>query len=275
MTVFSSIYDTATPLGTDAPSTLDDQDRLTKGAVQERENVDHYWPLTGTQVSGVDVGEHRKATFHEPLGADPTTATNKGHVYMKNVAGVVELFWKDESGNVLQLTTGGKLNIGSSDIVGKLANNTFFTAVDQAGTGTVNLIKANASDVAVIPDGSEMATSGAPTSDADISNKKYVDDHTTMVPAVTGAGTGYTGQESTISANGEIFKRGVIAKGATPTIITFAEAFPNGIISANVTSFKSGQLTSGGALTAYSISALSAISDGTVPSHFHWQAWGH
>lgn len=108
-TVFSSIYDTATPLGTDAPSTLDDQDRLTKEAVQERMNVDHYWPLTGTQVSDVDVGEHRKATFHEPLGADPTTATNKGHVYMKDIAGVVELFWKDESGNVLQLTTAGKI----------------------------------------------------------------------------------------------------------------------------------------------------------------------
>lgn len=61
-------------------------------------------------------------------------------------------------------------------IILELANDTYFTAVDNAGTGTVDLIMANASDVAVLPDGSELATSGAPTADADIANKKYVDD---------------------------------------------------------------------------------------------------
>lgn len=112
-TVFSFTYDRATPVGTDAPSTLDDQDRNTKAAVQERENVDHYWPLTGTQVSDVDSGEHRKVTLHEPLGSDPTAATNKGHLYTKDVSAVVELFWEDESGNVVQLTTGGEIKQSS------------------------------------------------------------------------------------------------------------------------------------------------------------------
>ncbi|HDY88246.1 MAG TPA: hypothetical protein ENH82_09060 [bacterium] len=59
----------------------------------------------------------------------------------------------------------------------ELPNDTYLTADNAAGTGTVDLIKANTSDVAVIPDGSELATSAAPTADADIANKKYVDDY--------------------------------------------------------------------------------------------------
>lgn len=182
-TTFSDTYDTATPLGSDAPSVIDDRIREVKAAVQERANVDHYWPLTGTQVSDADSGEHRKITFNAPLGADPTNVADKGFVYMKDVSGVVELFWEDESGNVLQLSTGGKLSITSTDLLATLANDTYFTAIDNAGTGTVDLIKANTSDVAVLPDGTETATSGAPTADADIANKKYVDDGDTALQA--------------------------------------------------------------------------------------------
>lgn len=61
-----------------------------------------------------------------------------------------------------------------------IENDTYLKAVDNAGTGTVDLIKANSSDVAVIPDGSELATSAAPTADADIANKKYVDEGDTV-----------------------------------------------------------------------------------------------
>ena len=183
MTVFSNTYDKATPVGTDAPSTLDDQHRNTKAAIQERENVDHFWELTGTQVSDVDSGEHRKLTLHEPLGADPSNVANKGFIYTKDVSGVVELFWEDESGNVIQLTTLGVLNITSTDLLGKLANNTYFTAIDNAGTGTVNLIKAGTNDLATLPDSAEMATSAAPVEDEAIANKKYIDDQITAVTA--------------------------------------------------------------------------------------------
>ena len=190
-TTFSAIYDIATPLGTDAPSSIDDQIRLTKSANQERQDVDHYWPLTGTQVSDPAVGEHRQISFFGPLAGDPSSAANKGFIYAKDVSGVVELFWEDELGNALQLTAGGALNITSSDLIGTLANNQYFTSVD-AGTGTVNLIKANSADVAVIPDGSEMATTAAPTVDADIVNKKYVDDQ--IAAEVVGvARFGYSG----------------------------------------------------------------------------------
>ena len=48
--------DTDTPVGTDAPSSLDDSDRLIKDAFQERLNVDHYFALTGSEVSDAATG---------------------------------------------------------------------------------------------------------------------------------------------------------------------------------------------------------------------------
>jgi len=55
---FTSTYDTATPLGTDAPSVLDNRIREVKAAVQERLNVEHVFDLTGTEVSHANSGQH-------------------------------------------------------------------------------------------------------------------------------------------------------------------------------------------------------------------------
>ncbi|KKN74430.1 hypothetical protein LCGC14_0390500 [marine sediment metagenome] len=108
MTVFADTYDKATPAGSDDPAEADDRMRETKAAVQERENVDHYWPLTGTEVSNVDSGEHRKVTLR--TGSAPTAVADKGFVYAKDVSGKAELFYRDEDGDEIQITTGGILN---------------------------------------------------------------------------------------------------------------------------------------------------------------------
>ena len=47
-------WDTTTPAGTDAPSVIDNRIREVKQGVQEMLNIDHYFPLTGTQVSDAD-----------------------------------------------------------------------------------------------------------------------------------------------------------------------------------------------------------------------------
>jgi len=62
----------------------------------------------------------------------------------------------------------------------ELTNNAYLTAKNSAGTGTVNVIKVNANNFVVVPDGTETATNAAPTSDNALVNKKYVDDHTGM-----------------------------------------------------------------------------------------------
>jgi len=178
MTTFNETYDKTTPAGTDAPSVIDDRIQENKKAVQERENVDHYWPYAsaadvagGNEVASKYSGEHRKITFYGNI-TDPTQVAGKGHLYMKGG----DFYYQDATNPARKLTLAGAINIISADLLGKLANNTYFTAVDAAGTGTVDLIKANDSDVAVLPDGSQLATSDPPTEDAGIVNKKYFDD---------------------------------------------------------------------------------------------------
>jgi len=50
-------------------------------------------------------GEYNQRLFERP--ADPAYFTNVGNVYTKEVAGVTELFYEDDAGNVTQLSAGG------------------------------------------------------------------------------------------------------------------------------------------------------------------------
>ena len=175
-------YDTDAPDGDTQPgSVLDDQIKTTRKAIQERLNTDHYFPLTGTQVSSTSAGKHRKLTFYGVLTTKPTLLTGEGAVYMKTVSGVSELFYEDSAGTEKQLTSGGALNVAIAEILGILTNDVYFTGIDNAGTGTVNLIKARTDDtielgaVATLQDASLLKTSAAPTTDAMIANKLYVD----------------------------------------------------------------------------------------------------
>ena len=81
-----------------------------------------------------------------------------------------------------------------------------------------------------VKDGAVFSTSAAPTVDAGVTNKKHVDDNTTMVPAITGAGTGYAGEESITFPNGFIFKVKNTESVSTGDTITFGTAF-NTVIS--------------------------------------------
>lgn len=59
---FTSTYDTATPTGQDDPREADDRMREIKEATRERLDVEHYFPLTGTEVSDANVGKHKDIT---------------------------------------------------------------------------------------------------------------------------------------------------------------------------------------------------------------------
>lgn len=105
-----------------------------------------------------------------------------------------QLWAKDEDGNERQLTktSGGalRLNVKAGDYAAdsidqddiRLANNAYLTGRNQANTADVNIVKVNTSNeielgaVTKLPDTSKLATSGAPTADAQLANKKYVDD---------------------------------------------------------------------------------------------------
>jgi len=51
-------------------------------------------------------GEHKQVTLPE-LGADPSAATNTGFLYTKDDSGDTELFYRDDSGNIVQFTADG------------------------------------------------------------------------------------------------------------------------------------------------------------------------
>ena len=73
--------------------------------------------LAKDHVAGGDTaddGEHTKVTLQEQ-GADPTNAADKGFLYSKDVTGETELFYRDSTGAVIQLTVGGAINAQALD----------------------------------------------------------------------------------------------------------------------------------------------------------------
>lgn len=163
-------HDETKPAGTRARSLGDDDIREFKRVLRERLAYDHQFYQDETGYT--NVGTHKKVTLSEAQVADPTAYDDVGYLYLKEVSGVLELFWEDDQGNITQITSAGYI-LGSSI---KLPNDTYLLAKNAAGSGTVNLIKANASDKAQLPDGAVTASDAAPTEDAGIANKKYIDD---------------------------------------------------------------------------------------------------
>lgn len=197
---FSFTFDTSTPQGSDDPAEADDRMREIKAAIQERENVDHYWPLTVTEVSDADAGEHRKITYHESI-ADPTQVASHAHSYMKSD----ELFYQDDTNTTLQITSGGKIegaglkddSVGSNAIL--LANNGFLEGENTGGTD-LGLIGITSSDwIRIGSSGNHdirmtNAVSGG-DDDLHIATKGYVDG---AVPNVTGNSESTTDSPVTI-----------------------------------------------------------------------------
>jgi len=77
--------------------------RNLKTDIRERMAHDHYMAVAGTDA---DHGEHKQSTYRT---GDYTCAgtANKGTVYTKDVSAKAELFYCDEDGDEVQMTTGG------------------------------------------------------------------------------------------------------------------------------------------------------------------------
>lgn len=48
-------------------------------------------------------------------GAAPAAEPNAGWVYSKDVSGITELFYRDDTGAEVQITSGGTVNVGGSE----------------------------------------------------------------------------------------------------------------------------------------------------------------
>ena len=148
MSTVTNAWTNDKPEGSEAANTTDD--RLRQWRVDEEERLKpmfYGFDATDNVAPNNEAGV-KKLDFYKQA-SDPSQVTDYSHLYVKLVGGLPELFYQDDTSTTFQLTTAGALNVLSADLLGKLANDTYFTAVDNAGTGTVDLIKANTSDVAM------------------------------------------------------------------------------------------------------------------------------
>ena len=133
--------DINSPAGSDALSLGDDNIRAQKVAVAENFLEDHVMEASGGVYDGADNGKHEKVSLKEQSAA-PTTDSGFGIVYTLDVDSELELHYKDGSGNIVQITSGGALDLAGA----RLDNDEFLLSIDNAGTGTIDLIKANTDD---------------------------------------------------------------------------------------------------------------------------------
>jgi len=277
MGTFTRDWDEANPTDSDYAYQIDDYMRQLREDVAERLEDMFYGFTAGENTYEASA---KYLQLHEQASVS-TPSSNYGRLYAKDVSGVAELHYLDDGGHEKQLTNGGKLNIAAADIAAdlinetkiRLQNNANLTARNAAGDDDVNLIKANTSDVVEIPDGAVLASSAAPTVDAGIANKKYVDDQVdmqNMTPSI------YTGQESITFPNGAIRKCGRVTLIGGRATITFDEAFPTDIDYAGASIIASlGDSTiiivrsPGPSKTGFQVFTNRLDDD------VYWEAWGH
>lgn len=223
-------WDETTPAGSDNLNQGDNRVRELKTQIREVIDVDHDFPSSG---QAADVGQHKKCTFQEQadLGTGAANATILGS---QTVSGKGELVYTDEDDNDVQITSQGKIGAAGVDLLGNDldldgtltsdnitldTNNTYLKAKDNAGTGTVDLIKADTNDVAVVPDGTQTATNAAPSDDKDLANKKYVDDSVTDIGAIEDYATSEsTGTAKNLSDLKVVYGTASVSADSTDTI---------------------------------------------------------
>lgn len=178
----TTAWDETSPAGSQAVSLGDDRIREGKTQVREVIGVDHKFGSSGNDA---DNGKHNKISLLEQADLG-TGASGKPLLGAQtDAASNPELCYTGEDDVDLFITKGGKILLDN----GRLSNNTNLIARNAAGSGNVSIIKVNASDVVEIPVTAVLSSSAAPTSDPQISNKKYVDDKVAAVPAQVGFGT--------------------------------------------------------------------------------------
>lgn len=175
MATFTRNWDETQPTNLTEAHQIDDHMKYLRVDVAERLKAMFYGFIAGENTYEASV----KFLNLKDQSSVATPSSGYSRFYTKTVTGKSEIFAQNDDGDEIQLTTDGKLNVLADSITEthiQLTNNSHLIGRNAAGTGDVNLIRANTSDKAELPDGAQLATSAAPTADAQLANKKYVDD---------------------------------------------------------------------------------------------------
>ena len=255
--------DPAVPAGSEDPKLGDNRIRELARAVAEILNKDHYIGVNGGSGTGYNedaAGEHNKVTLRATT--KPTAVASKGFVYGKDVGGKIELFYEDEDGTEIQITTGGILN--SCNLTG-----------DQTVAGVKTLssqlvlpegLTAAKAIVSTLADGTAPMTVVSATKVANL-NADKVDGYDVAA---------YVGGESYTFPGGRIEKSGTVVVGPSGTTVTFGTAFPHAITSAQLTIQSTAWNTHYSPIftTTPTVSAL-VIGIGNISRTVHWHAIGY
>ncbi len=101
-------YDETNPLDSSYIADFPADERAHRVAVLGSVSVDH---------DAADTGKHNKVTLI-PLGTDPSLSSTSGFLYTKEIATITELFYRDEGGQVIQLTDDGSASPDKVAIAG-------------------------------------------------------------------------------------------------------------------------------------------------------------
>jgi hypothetical protein len=218
------------PAGSDNIALGDNRIREMKTQIREVIDVDHDFPSSG---SAATTGQHKQVTLQEAadIGSGAEGVPILG---AQTYDGKAELTFTDEDDNDIQITSGGALDLGS----GNLDNDEYITATDNAGTGSVNIIKANASDKISIGadldlngnnidfatvtgiddclDEDDMSSNSATALATQQSIKAYVDSMVTLT----------SGDNGSITISTLIIKWGTTTGNSDTETVTFPTAFP-------------------------------------------------
>jgi hypothetical protein len=171
---FLDTWDEAKPSGSRDTSLGDDDIREFKRGIRERLAIDH--EAVADEAGNVNVGYHKKATLLDSV-SNQAAVTGCGVLFTKTVGTVVELFYIDSAGSVIQLTTGGVLR----DSVSAKTGDWLTSSVTTARTGWTN-VSATYSDKFMRVNATPLTTGGANT----------VTLTTTELPAHTHTGPAHT-----------------------------------------------------------------------------------
>lgn len=200
--------DPAVPAGSEDPKLGDDRIRELARAVIEFLSLDHYVGVNGGAGTGYNedaAGEHAKVSIRN--GSAPTAAAGKGFLYV--VSG--ELYYKDPSGNAIQLTTGGILN--SLNLTGNQTAAGVKTFSSQAAFAAG--LTAAAAIISTLVTGTAPLTVASTTKVTNL-NADKVDGFDVTAP---------DGTESYTIAGGLILKQGRVVGSASGSV-TFGTPFP-------------------------------------------------
>ncbi len=248
-------------------------------------------------TGGTNSGDNLRIKFNAPI-ATPTNAANKLFIYGKDVSSVIEAHILDESGNEIQISSAGNIlssSLDSKDEDDMTSNSATHTATQQSikayiDSGTITMTNKTLTSPTLTSPVINTAISGTAFLDEDdmssdsatkVASQQSVKAFGTWVPAVTGVGAGYAGEESITFPNGLIFKHGRVASvGANSQVdVTYGTAFPNAVISTAAT-FDSDTTTLDDPVGATRksgslLSILTLVNSSTATRGITWQAWGY